>query len=388
MEDYDIITRLGGGSFADVYKAIDKNTGEYVAIKVLKEKYSKWEDCLTLREVKSLQKLHENHLAYQQGVNNIIKIKQIIFIKESGTLNLIFEYMEKDLFELMKARSPKKLNENQIRNITYQTLQGLAFMHKYGFFHRDMKPENLLVIGDTFKIADFGLAREIRSMPPYTEYVSTRYYRAPECILKSTNYNSPVDIWALGAIIAEMYLHPQPLFLGSNEKEVLFKICSVLGTPTHSNWSEGLQQAKKENIRLPNVQATNLAVIIPQASSDAIDLMYQMLHWNPKKRATAYNLLQHPFFTRCGSIMNGIYLGDGSVVKNNSNSNNNNNGKNSSDITKYSANAKAVNESSRNNKKVTESYDESASGKDEDTLSKMLNDTEGFDKCKMKYLYI
>ena len=245
MEDYEIITRLGGGSFADVFKALEKSTGEYVAIKVLKKKYSKWEDCLELRECRSLQKLQEDHLSHQPGTKHIIKLKQIIFIKESGTLNLIFEYMEKDLFELMKSRSSKKMSESQIRNIAYQTLLGLSFMHKYGFFHRDMKPENLLVIGDTVKIADFGLAREIRSIPPYTEYVSTRYYRAPECILKSTNYNSPVDIWALGCIIAEMYLHPQPLFFGNNEKEVLFKICSVLGTPTHSTWAEGMQQAKK-----------------------------------------------------------------------------------------------------------------------------------------------
>ena len=368
MEDYDIITRLGGGSFADVYKAIDKNTGEYVAIKVLKEKYSKWEDCLTLREVKSLQKLHENHLAYQQGVNNIIKIKQIIFIKESGTLNLIFEYMEKDLFELMKARSPKKLNENQIRNITYQTLQGLAFMHKYGFFHRDMKPENLLVIGDTFKIADFGLAREIRSMPPYTEYVSTRYYRAPECILKSTNYNSPVDIWGLACIMAEMYLHPQPLFFGNNEKEVLFKICSIMGTPTHSVWSEGLQQASKVGIRFPNCQGMNLAQVIPQASADAIDLLYQMLKWDPNKRATAHHLLQHPFFTRY-SISNSLGFDSGNnrnVVASG--------GEGKDGVKKYSNKKNA-----KTNKAVT--------SKEDDDMSNMLNDTEGFDKCK-EHIYI
>ena len=94
MEDYEIITRLGGGSFADVFKALEKSTGEYVAIKVLKKKYSKWEDCLELRECRSLQKLQEDHLSHQPGTKHIIKLKQIIFIKESGTLNLIFEYME------------------------------------------------------------------------------------------------------------------------------------------------------------------------------------------------------------------------------------------------------------------------------------------------------
>jgi protein kinase len=91
-------------------------------------------------------------------------------------------------------------------------------MHKHGFFHRDMKPENLLVKTDAVKIADFGLAREIRSRPPFTDYVSTRWYRGPEILLRSTNYNSPVDIFASGAIMAELYML-RPLFPGSNETD-------------------------------------------------------------------------------------------------------------------------------------------------------------------------
>ena len=96
--------------------------------------------------------------------------------------------------------------EHEIKAIMYQTVLGLAYMHKHGFFHRDLKPENLLVKDDAVKIADFGLAREIRSRPPFTDYVSTRWYRAPEILLRSTNYNSPVDIFACGAIMAELYL--------------------------------------------------------------------------------------------------------------------------------------------------------------------------------------
>jgi male germ cell-associated kinase len=100
----------------------------------------------------------------------------------------------------------------------FQTLTGLSYMHKHGFFHRDMKPENMLVKGDSVKIADFGLAREIRSRPPFTDYVSTRWYRAPEILLRSTNYNSPVDIFACGAIMAELFLL-RPLFPGNNETD-------------------------------------------------------------------------------------------------------------------------------------------------------------------------
>lgn len=104
-------------------------------------------------------------------------------------------------------------------------------MHKHGFFHRDIKPENLLCNGpELIKIADFGLARETRSRPPYTDYVSTRWYRAPEVLLRSTNYSSPIDIWAIGCIMSELYTL-QPLFPGRSEIDQIFRICSILGTP-------------------------------------------------------------------------------------------------------------------------------------------------------------
>ena len=300
MEDYEIIKRLGGGSFADVFLAKEKATSDMVAIKVLKKKYRKFDECCELRECKSLQKLCKDSLQTQKGYENIIKLKQIIFEKKTGKLNLVFEYMETDLYELMKKRSPGKLSEDEIKDITYQTLLGLYHMHKYGFFHRDMKPENLLLTGKKVKIADFGLAREIRSIPPYTEYVSTRYYRAPECILRSTNYSSPIDIWAVGCIMAEMYMHPMPLFYGQTEKEVFNKICTTLGSPTSSIWIEGVNQANKIGMKFPQSSGTDLSKIVIGASPQAIDLMKQMLKWDPNCRATATVLLNHPFFNGCG----------------------------------------------------------------------------------------
>ena len=296
MDDYEIIERIGGGAFADVYKAKEKSSGELVAIKILKRKYKKLEDCLELGECKSLQKLLDVSISDQKGFNNIIKLNRFIFVKKTGTFNLVFEYMKQDLLELMKSKEPGHLEESEIKDIIYQTLLGLAYMHKYGYFHRDMKPENLLINDKIVKIADFGLAREIRSIPPYTEYVSTRYYRAPECILKSSNYNSPIDIWAVGCIMAEMYLHPKPLFYGQNEKEVLNKICSILGTPTHDTWAKGIQQANLIGIKLPNNSGTDLANIIPNASPKAIEVMKEMLQWDPNKRPTAISLLNHSFF--------------------------------------------------------------------------------------------
>ena len=300
MEGYETIKRLGGGSFADVFLAKEKATSEMVAIKVLKKKYRKFDECCELRECKSLQKLCQASLETQKGYDNIIKLKQIIFEKKTGKLSLVFEYMETDLYELMKKRSPGKLSEDEIKDITYQTLLGLYHCHKYGFFHRDMKPENLLLTGKKVKIADFGLAREIRSIPPYTEYVSTRYYRAPECILRSTNYNSPIDIWAVGCIMAEMYMHPMPLFYGQTEKEVFNKICTILGSPTSSTWIEGINQANIIGMKFTQSSGTDLSKIVIGASPQAIDLMKQMLKWDPNCRATATVLLNHPFFNGLG----------------------------------------------------------------------------------------
>jgi len=355
MEDYEIIKRLGGGSFADVYQAKEKSTGDLVAIKVLKKKYKKFEDCCELREIKSLQKLQQDSLINEKGVNNIIKLKQIIFDKKTGVLNIVFEYMETDLYELMKKRSPQKLSETEIRDLTYQILLGLYHMHKYGFFHRDMKPENLLLTGKKLKIADFGLAREIRSIPPYTEYVSTRYYRAPECILRSTNYNSPIDIWALGCIIAEMYMHPMPLFYGSTEKEVFYKICSILGSPNNIIWPDGINQAKLIGMKIPPNNGTDLKNIVIGASDKAIDLMKKMLKWDPNSRETATNLLTHPFFNGCRQDNNLI----------------------NSNIFNDLGDIKSFNKTKR---RFRQNNDENNKDNEDDNFNKLLNDTKGFNK--------
>lgn len=161
------------------------------------------------------------------------------------------------------------------------------FVWLKGFFHRDLKPENLLCNGpDLVKIADFGLAREIRSRPPYTDYVSTRWYRAPEILLRSTNYNSPIDIWAVGCIAAECYTL-RPLFPGSSEIDQLFKICSVLGTPSKDDWPEGMTLAAKLNFKWNRSVKTDLHKLIPNANNDSIALIESMLSWEPKKRPTA-----------------------------------------------------------------------------------------------------
>jgi serine/threonine protein kinase len=300
-------------------------------------------------------------------------------IRVEHTLHLVFEYMERNLRELIISRQSKKFSEGQIRCAMWQTLQGLAYMHKYGFFHRDLKPENLLVCGDTVKIADFGLAREIRSLPPYTDYVSTRYYRAPECILKSTNYNSPIDIWALGCIMIEMYNH-KPIFIGNSEKEVLFRICSVLGTPNNTTWPEGIGLAKKIDLKFPTSPGIPLSQIIPDASKEVLDFLSNMLKWDPNKRATASDLLQHPYFTKFPTptrISTPDY---------------NNASSGSSKNVKTYSNVNRINNNSQSEIKIKTDFELDKSNRKEETdFSRLLNDTKGFNECKNNHktkLYI
>ncbi|NXE48461.1 MAK kinase, partial [Casuarius casuarius] len=284
MNRYTTMKQLGDGTYGSVLMGKSNESGELVAIKRMKRKFYSWDECMNLREVKSLKKL--NHA-------NVIKLKEVI--RENDHLYFVFEYMKENLYQLMKDRN-KLFPESVIRNIMYQILQGLAFIHKHGFFHRDMKPENLLCMGpELVKIADFGLARELRSQPPYTDYVSTRWYRAPEVLLRSSIYSSPIDIWAVGSIMAELYTL-RPLFPGTSEVDEIFKICQVLGTPKKSDWPEGYHLASAMNFRFPQCVPINLKTLIPNASSEAIQLMSDMLNWNPKKRPTASQALKYPYF--------------------------------------------------------------------------------------------
>ncbi|CCW71515.1 unnamed protein product [Phytomonas sp. Hart1] len=290
MKRYIVLGQAGDGSFGTVSKAKQLETGEIVAAKKMKQRFQTWEECLQLREVQALCKLKHP---------NIVKLKEVV--RENMELFLIFEYCERNIFQIQRRRMEEMsgvqtFNDREIRSVICQTLLGIQAFHKAGFMHRDIKPENLLVQGDQIKVADFGLAKEIRSRSPFTEYVSTRWYRAPEIVLHSSHYNSPIDIWACGVTFAELYLG-RPLFPGTSESDQLFKICSVLGSPTQTEWDEGYHLARRLNMRFPTIAPTPLRQILNYAPSSAVDLIEKMLRFNPSDRLTATQCLQHPFFT-------------------------------------------------------------------------------------------
>ncbi|KAF5821455.1 putative protein-serine/threonine kinase CMGC-RCK family [Helianthus annuus] len=299
MEKYTKIMEIGRGSYGVVWKAMNKQTGEVVAIKKLNNEYKTNEDSMNLREVKSLIKI-VNH-------PNIVKLKEII--RENNTLFLIFEYMECDLYQLMVERT-KPFTESEIRNMCFQILQGLAYMHHKGYMHRDLKPENILVSKNILKIGDLGSARETNGEQPYTHYnVTTLCYRAPEVFLRSPCYNSSVDMWAFGAIMAELYT-TQAVFDGSSDADVMQKICGVLGTPTESTWLSGLDLARNVLYRFPDFPGMRFSELLPTASSDAVNLVASLLSWCPSDRPTAMEALQHPFFHGCYCVPPTIRLED------------------------------------------------------------------------------
>ncbi|XP_078441776.1 cyclin-dependent kinase F-4-like [Wolffia australiana] len=286
MDSYRVVKEVGDGTFGCVWRAVNKFTGEVVAIKKMKKKYYSWEECMNLREVKSLRMMEHP---------NIVKLKEVI--REHDILYLVFEFMEFDLYQVMKDQT-QLFSESKIRSWCFQVFHALAYMHQRGCFHRDLKPENLLITKDTIKVADFGLAREVCSKPPYTEYVSTRWYRAPEVLLQSPVYGPEVDMWAMGAIMAELFTL-RPLFPGSSEADEIYKICTVIGSPNHNSWAEGLRLAGEMKYQFPQFSGVALSEIIPSASDDAISLITRLCSWDPRKRPSAVEALQHPFFQPC-----------------------------------------------------------------------------------------
>ena len=154
---------------------------------------------------------------------------------DNDKLSLAYELLDKDLYKLIEEKREQnhRMEESQIRDFMYQLLKGVAFIHKRGYFHRDLKPENLVIKDDKLlKITDFGIIKEQATSlySPCTDYVATRWYRAPEVVLRSTDYDFKVDMFAIGCIMAEMYML-MPLFPGHSELDQINKICQVLGTP-------------------------------------------------------------------------------------------------------------------------------------------------------------
>lgn len=297
-----------------------------VAIKRMKKRWDGgWDECRRHPELESLRTIppHEN----------VIPLYDCFLLPTTKELYFVFECMEGNLYQLIKSRKGRPLAGGLVSSIFHQTCKGLAHVHDAGYFHRDMKPENLLVtttgltdytpVSPTLppgappekdvvviiKLADFGLARLIKSKPPYTEYVSTRWYRAPEVLLQSTDYTAPVDLWALGTIMAEV-VNLKPLFPGTNGPDQLQRICQILGDPSdvygfdsHGRqkgggpWSRGLKMAKKTGILFEKSTPLDFFSLFDQSVPHSlVDCIFALLRYDPEARLTAHGCLAHVYF--------------------------------------------------------------------------------------------
>ena len=293
MNKYEVLGvvgegRLYSGAYGVVLKCKHKESGEILAIKKFKE--SEEDEGIrktTLREVKILRMLKQE---------NVVQLKEAF--RRKGKLYLVFEYVEKNLLEILQE-APNGLPPDQVRSYIYQLCKAIEYCHRLEVVHRDIKPENLLISGQhVLKLCDFGFARTVpQKGGALTDYVATRWYRAPELLLGSVTYGKEVDIWAIGCIMGEL-TDAQALFPGESEIDQLFLIQKVLG-PLTTEQQEVFQKnprfigLKFPEMPRPETLERHYAGKLPR---EATNFMKSLLKMDPGQRLTAAEALLHPYF--------------------------------------------------------------------------------------------
>ncbi|KAM8966314.1 mitogen-activated protein kinase 15 [Pelodytes ibericus] len=296
-QKYEIKKRLGKGAYGIVWKAIDRKTGEIVAVKKIFDAFRNRTDAQrTFREIMFLQEFGEHP--------NIIKLLNVIRAQNDKDIYLVFEYMETDLHAVIKKGN--LLKDIHMRYILYQLLKATKFIHSGNVIHRDQKPSNILLDADCLvKLCDFGLARSLYQIqedsgnPALTEYVATRWYRAPEILLASHRYTKGVDMWSVGCILGEMLLG-KPLFPGTSTINQIEKIMNVITPPSQEDVVAIKSEYGASVIgRINPRHRMSLQELLPvTCPPEALDLLNRLLIFNPDKRLTADEALQHPYLRR------------------------------------------------------------------------------------------
>ena len=200
-----------------------------------------------------------------------------------------------NLYQAIEGRK-KYLQEKKVKYWIYQTLKALEFMHKNGIFHRDIKPENILLLKNKVKLADLGSCKGMYSKPPFTEYISTRWYRSPECLLTDGYYNYKMDIWGLGCVFYEI-LTLEPLFPGDDEIDQVNKINYILGSPSDELFFKFVKNSAHRNeFNFEYQKGVGIQRYLTHVSPDVVDLIGKMLIYDPDLRYTARQCLNHECF--------------------------------------------------------------------------------------------
>ena len=285
---YEVLGVVGEGAYGIVYKCKNKETGKYVAIKRFKEVEDDLVKKTMKRELKMLQKLHHP---------NVVDFQEAY--KRKGNLYLVFEFVDKNLLELLQEQ-PQGLDPNLIRHLIYQLCKAIKYMHDQNIIHRDVKPENLLITENMeLKLCDFGFARLISGSctEKLTDYVATRWYRAPELLLTQGEYGKEVDYWAIGCIMGEL-VDGNPLFPGENEIDQIYCIQKVLGNLTEEQMDMFYNNPLFSGKNLLNVTKPETLQRRYMGKLNKVDISFMkgLLELDPKKRLNGKNVFSHPYF--------------------------------------------------------------------------------------------
>ncbi|XP_033734913.1 cyclin-dependent kinase-like 1 isoform X17 [Pecten maximus] len=296
MEKYEKLTKIGEGSYGVVFKCRNKESGMTVAIKRFVESE---EDPLikkiAMREIRMLKQLKHPNLV------NLIEV-----FRRKKRLHLVFEYVDHTVLHELE-RSPRGVNEDLVKKIVSQTLEAVNFCHIRNCIHRDVKPENILLsIENKVKLCDFGFARVLTGpSDEYTDYVATRWYRAPELLVGDPKYGPPVDVWAIGCVFAEL-LSGQALWPGKSDLDQIFQIKKTLGDLIASQKSAFSSNIFFQGLEIPNVEPEHyvpLELKFHKVSPNALDFMKNCLRMDPADRMTCEELLKHPYMGGMTSLL-------------------------------------------------------------------------------------
>ncbi|XP_034627342.1 cyclin-dependent kinase-like 2 isoform X1 [Trachemys scripta elegans] len=291
MEKYETLGLVGEGSYGMVMKCRNKDNGRIVAIKkFLESEDDKMVKKIAMREIKLLKQLRHENLV------NLLEV-----CKKKKRWYLVFEFVDHTLLDDLEL-FPHGLDYNRVRKYLFQIIKGIGFCHSHNIIHRDIKPENILVSqSGVVKLCDFGFARTLAAPgEAYTDYVATRWYRAPELLVGDTKYGKAVDVWAIGCLVTEM-LTGEPLFPGDSDIDQLYHIMKCLGNLTPRHQELFYKNPLFAGVRLPEVkEAEPLERRYPKLSAAVLDLAKKCLQIDPDKRPSCAELLQCDFFNKDG----------------------------------------------------------------------------------------
>ncbi|KAK1443357.1 mitogen-activated protein kinase [Babesia gibsoni] len=292
LNKYHVLQKLGKGAYGIVWKVVDKETQETLALKKIFDAFRNATDAQrTYREIMFLNYLRKAH--------NIVELKEVFPAKNDRDLYITFEYIDTDLHAVIRINILEEIHK---KYITYQIIKAIHFIHSGDLLHRDLKPSNILLNAKcNVKLADFGLARSLATdsnkegSPVLTDYVATRWYRAPEILVGSTKYTKSVDMWAVGCILAELLIG-KPLFPGSSTINQLSKVVAFTSMPSDEDMeSLGSPFTSMMMSSLAKVVHKPIKEYLPNAPDDAVDLVRRLLQFNPNKRITTLQALNHPY---------------------------------------------------------------------------------------------